>query len=345
MYNRKTLQRFRRFLYQYSSSYFSNTSFINTQSSSSSSSSSSSKGIHCIFTSLLNPRHLLVNNYYPTNFNNYKYYFSSTMSDIVNQSSAATTNNNSNDNDTSTSENQNNVLNQPNTTDNHNEKKHNDKKRKRNKSNNRWSWTKKLKQKKREKKNENCDVNSNNNHSDDNDNTQEDDEHNDDDGQEDEQVFEKKKNNRNEHNITRSEKEVNEGSFASRTMQELYNVHVLIDIPSISKADDTSSSNNNLGTVKSDVEGDVSTCNIQEEDTKLPKRKVAFFIGFLGTNYQGMQMNRGQRTIQAEIELALFKAKLISPSNFGYPNKYSWSSSARTDKGVSYHSSTYRPLQ
>jgi len=57
-------------------------------------------------------------------------------------------------------------------------------------------------------------------------------------------------------------------------------------------------------------------------------------FGYIGTRYSGMQINTLQRTLHAEIELALYKAKLISHSNFGFPEKYSWSNSARTDKGV-----------
>jgi tRNA pseudouridine(38-40) synthase len=64
------------------------------------------------------------------------------------------------------------------------------------------------------------------------------------------------------------------------------------------------------------------------------KRKVALFLGFLGTKYGGFQMNPEQRTIQAEVELALYRAGMITKSNFGTPHKYSWSTSARTDKGV-----------
>ncbi|KAL3942833.1 MAG: hypothetical protein SGBAC_003032 [Bacillariaceae sp.] len=70
------------------------------------------------------------------------------------------------------------------------------------------------------------------------------------------------------------------------------------------------------------------------EDQKTLKRKVALFLGFIGTKYAGFQMNGGQRTIQAEIELALYRAGMIADFNFGKAHKYSWSSSARTDKGV-----------
>jgi tRNA pseudouridine(38-40) synthase len=45
-------------------------------------------------------------------------------------------------------------------------------------------------------------------------------------------------------------------------------------------------------------------------------------------------VNNNQRSIQAEIELALYRSGMISTANFGLPHKYSWSSSARTDKGV-----------
>lgn len=67
---------------------------------------------------------------------------------------------------------------------------------------------------------------------------------------------------------------------------------------------------------------------------KTVKRKVVLLLGFLGTKYGGFQVNEEQRTLQAEVELALFKAGMLSESNFGFPFKYSWSTSARTDKGV-----------
>lgn len=70
------------------------------------------------------------------------------------------------------------------------------------------------------------------------------------------------------------------------------------------------------------------------EDQKILKRKVALVLGFLGTRYGGFQVNANQRTIQAEIELALYRSGLLKDFNFGLPHKYSWSSSARTDKGV-----------
>lgn len=47
-----------------------------------------------------------------------------------------------------------------------------------------------------------------------------------------------------------------------------------------------------------------------------------------------MQINESQRTIQAELELALVSGKLLTHANFGYPPKYGWSNAARTDKGV-----------
>ncbi|KAL7516712.1 hypothetical protein ACHAWX_001699 [Stephanocyclus meneghinianus] len=67
---------------------------------------------------------------------------------------------------------------------------------------------------------------------------------------------------------------------------------------------------------------------------KLPKRKLGILVSFIGSQYGGFQINAGQRTLQAELELAFFRAGIISSSNFGWPSKYSWSNSARTDKGV-----------
>jgi len=69
-------------------------------------------------------------------------------------------------------------------------------------------------------------------------------------------------------------------------------------------------------------------------NNKVPKRKLAILISFLGTKYSGFQINGGQNTLQSNIELGLYKSGIISIRNFGYPTKYAWSNSARTDKGV-----------
>ena len=73
---------------------------------------------------------------------------------------------------------------------------------------------------------------------------------------------------------------------------------------------------------------------LEFDDEKLLKRKAALLLGFLGTKYGGFQVNMNQRTLQSEVELALFKAGMLKELNFGRPFKYSWSTSARTDKGV-----------
>ena len=97
------------------------------------------------------------------------------------------------------------------------------------------------------------------------------------------------------------------GSFAHVDMQQQFNVKV----PVIDNEEDDDGSN-----------------------VKIPKRKVAMLIAYTGTNYGGFQINQGQHSLHAEIELALYKAQYLSPTNFGFPHKYGWSSSARTDKGV-----------
>jgi tRNA pseudouridine38-40 synthase len=67
---------------------------------------------------------------------------------------------------------------------------------------------------------------------------------------------------------------------------------------------------------------------------KRAKRKFALLLGYVGSGYGGFQMNEEQRTIQAELELALLRSGLLLRSNFGCPWKYGWSVSGRTDKGV-----------
>lgn len=107
-----------------------------------------------------------------------------------------------------------------------------------------------------------------------------------------------------------SGKEIHAGSYASEEQRVLFGVTVP-DRPTTTTADEPLQ----LVTITS-------------------KKKVAVLLGYLGTNYGGFQINKNVRTLQAEFELALLKAGLLSHDNFGYPSKISWSTSGRTDKGV-----------
>eukprot|EP01084_Bolivina_argentea_P004892 9265_1 len=69
---------------------------------------------------------------------------------------------------------------------------------------------------------------------------------------------------------------------------------------------------------------------------KKVKRKIVLVIGYLGTNFRGMQIHReaGTRTVESVLEEALFKAGAISNNNYGDLKKIGWSRASRTDKGV-----------
>ena len=60
-----------------------------------------------------------------------------------------------------------------------------------------------------------------------------------------------------------------------------------------------------------------------------PKRKYAACFGYLGTNYQGLQINPDAITIEAVLEKCLFLAGGISERNFGNIQKVSWTRTAR----------------
>ncbi|KAL5709850.1 tRNA pseudouridine(38-40) synthase [Ranunculus cassubicifolius] len=67
------------------------------------------------------------------------------------------------------------------------------------------------------------------------------------------------------------------------------------------------------------------------------KKKVVMRVGYVGTNYRGLQIQRNETsfsTIEAELESAIFKAGGIKDSNFGDLHKIGWARSSRTDKGV-----------
>mmetsp|Transcript_13954 Transcript_13954/g.28451 ORF Transcript_13954/g.28451 Transcript_13954/m.28451 type:complete len:619 (+) Transcript_13954:130-1986(+) len=138
-----------------------------------------------------------------------------------------------------------------------------------------------------------------------------------------------------------------EGSFAHPEMQKLFDVKIVgEDVVSEGETDVKSDAEKKVedGTTESSAaatEGSVTEATATTEasatsvDTdKVPKRKLACLVSFLGSDYSGFQINSLTKSLHAEIELGLYRAGLISKSNFGHPNKYSWSNSARTDKGV-----------
>ncbi|KAM7258224.1 hypothetical protein ACFE04_013965 [Oxalis oulophora] len=86
----------------------------------------------------------------------------------------------------------------------------------------------------------------------------------------------------------------------------------------------------------------MSTTTSDDDDTttttKTPRykrRKVAIFFAYCGVGYQGMQKNPGAKTIEGDLEEALFLAGGVPESDRNNPRKYDWARSARTDKGVS----------
>ncbi|GLT33425.1 hypothetical protein SLA2020_080190 [Shorea laevis] len=90
-----------------------------------------------------------------------------------------------------------------------------------------------------------------------------------------------------------------------------------------------------------------STPNTSEAHPPLPlstekwkpfrKKKVVMRVGYVGTNYRGLQLQRDEHelsTVENELETAIFKAGGIRNSNYGDLHKIAWARSSRTDKGV-----------
>jgi tRNA pseudouridine38-40 synthase len=116
-----------------------------------------------------------------------------------------------------------------------------------------------------------------------------------------------------------SDQQPHAGSFANIQLREQFGV----DLSDLLETKDNDNGEANNNDTKKDDDG-----------PKKSKKRAAFLLGYLGTNYGGFQINEGQRTLQAEVELALVRSNLLTVQNFGYPSKYGWSTSGRTDKGV-----------
>eukprot|EP01041_Mallomonas_annulata_P005471 gene5471-11008_t len=64
------------------------------------------------------------------------------------------------------------------------------------------------------------------------------------------------------------------------------------------------------------------------------KTKYAVCFGYLGSAYQGLQMNPGAISVESILERALLLSGGIQEANYGNLQKISWTRAARTDKGV-----------
>ncbi|EDR27064.1 tRNA pseudouridine synthase A, putative [Entamoeba dispar SAW760] len=74
----------------------------------------------------------------------------------------------------------------------------------------------------------------------------------------------------------------------------------------------------------------------EEKKERIKKFKVAVIFSYVGRGYFGlMYLNNNPKTIEGEIENAMYKAKCISEDNKHDLKKVGWSRCARTDKGVS----------
>ncbi|PIM98905.1 Pseudouridylate synthase [Handroanthus impetiginosus] len=65
------------------------------------------------------------------------------------------------------------------------------------------------------------------------------------------------------------------------------------------------------------------------------RRKIAMFFAYCGVGYQGMQKNPGAKTIEGDLEEALYLSGAVPEQDRGQPKRFDWARSARTDKGVS----------
>ncbi|MED6113855.1 hypothetical protein PIB30_074738 [Stylosanthes scabra] len=65
------------------------------------------------------------------------------------------------------------------------------------------------------------------------------------------------------------------------------------------------------------------------------RRKIAIFFAYCGVGYQGMQKNPGAKTIEGDMEEALYVSGAVPEQDRGIAKRYDWARSARTDKGVS----------
>ncbi|XP_024532959.1 putative tRNA pseudouridine synthase [Selaginella moellendorffii] len=86
------------------------------------------------------------------------------------------------------------------------------------------------------------------------------------------------------------------------------------------------------------AESGAAVCKLAAVDEVLRfKKNVAIWVGYVGTDYKGLQIQRGVagiHSVENELEEAIYKAGGISEENYRHLDKVRWKRSSRTDKGV-----------
>ncbi|KAI3776513.1 hypothetical protein L1987_46298 [Smallanthus sonchifolius] len=88
-------------------------------------------------------------------------------------------------------------------------------------------------------------------------------------------------------------------------------------------------------TTNSDDQDHSTNTSTTERKPRYKRRKVAILFAYCGVGYQGMQKNPGAKTIEGDLEEALYFSGAVPENERGCPNRYDFARSARTDKGVS----------
>ncbi|XP_023741439.1 tRNA pseudouridine synthase 1 isoform X2 [Lactuca sativa] len=87
-------------------------------------------------------------------------------------------------------------------------------------------------------------------------------------------------------------------------------------------------------TTSDDEDRTTNTANA-EKKPRYKRRKIAILFAYCGVGYQGMQKNPGAKTIEGDLEEALFFSGAVPEQDRGCPKRFDFARSARTDKGVS----------
>ncbi|KAL0438343.1 UNVERIFIED_CONTAM: tRNA pseudouridine synthase 1 [Sesamum latifolium] len=87
-------------------------------------------------------------------------------------------------------------------------------------------------------------------------------------------------------------------------------------------------------TTSDDEENPDNTTSLPRKP-RYKRRKIAIFFAYCGVGYQGMQKNPGAKTIEGDLEEALYFSGAVPEADRGLPKRFDWARSARTDKGVS----------
>ncbi|GFY95816.1 pseudouridine synthase family protein [Actinidia rufa] len=89
-------------------------------------------------------------------------------------------------------------------------------------------------------------------------------------------------------------------------------------------------------TTDDDEDHSATDVDATEKKQRYKRRKIAIFFAYCGVGYQGMQKNPGAKTIEGDLEEALFFSGAVPEQDRGFPKRFDWAAPLEPTRAYVY---------